>query len=250
MATTKKFDPKTILDHPDKDEIIAKLAIGTSPSDISEWLACKYESIDEKKFCLSEKVLKTFYEQYYDFYTIVREDAQKVSSASPNQQVETALAGNITYQKALERYTNKEVNVREIIAKLVASIETRAEQLFDLIQEDSRNTKMDKGFVDMMNLLLSTCEKFEPIINGTTGSQVNIQNNFSIQVVDKHIAMVSNLITRILSEIDLDASMRFMDMYNEEMSKLKSDDSAPLPIEVRLNEAKSLEFTTNHKLSQ
>jgi hypothetical protein len=244
---TKKFDPKIILEHPDFNELVAKMAIGISCADISEWLSCKYESVGERKFCLSENTLKVFYDQYYDFYTIIRADSQKVLNSTPTDQIETALANNPTYQTALNKYVDSEVDIRLTAKKVVAIVETRAAQVFDMIQEDPRNTKMDKGLIEWMNLLFNACERFESIQNGTSGSQVNIQNNINIQVVDKHISVVCNLITEILAKIDLDASLLFMDRFNEEMAKLSVNQETPLPIDVRLNEAKAIEATMVEK---
>lgn len=63
---------KIILDHPDKDEIIAKLVSGVSVADIHEWLDSKYESVGEKKFALSVKVIGSFQKDYLDFYNVIQ----------------------------------------------------------------------------------------------------------------------------------------------------------------------------------
>ena len=65
---------KKILDHPDKDEIIAKLVLDYPAKDIHDWLAGKYTNVSEAKFVIAEKSIKTFKENYLDVYNMIQDD--------------------------------------------------------------------------------------------------------------------------------------------------------------------------------
>src|SRR5271167_1990115 len=97
---------RKILDHPDKDEIIAKLVLDISPKDIYEWLASKYTNVSETKFVIGEKSIKTFKDNYLDVYSLIQEDIIKTKQAvatSTEEQLELAVQNNITYKgKMLE----------------------------------------------------------------------------------------------------------------------------------------------------
>jgi len=244
----KKIDIiKTFLEHPDKEELIAKLASGISPADIHEGLAARYETVDERKFILSEKTISLFYKDYFDFYALIRNDAQQLAKPSPEQEMSATLASNPTYQTALQAYTNSEVDVRLIAKRMVAAIETRAAQVFDQIAEDPRNTKMDRTMIEWFNTLTSLCEKFDNIQIGPV-ENVNIQNNINIQIVDQHINVIYNIIKEILTKLDYDTSMIFIDMFNDAMQELKKKEPQVLPVDTRLNEVKLLDTSITAKL--
>ena len=240
-----------ILNHPDRDEVIAKLSIGITPKDVHEWLAAKYPS--EKQFTISEKSLKSFQDNYLDFYNAVRGDINSVqSSLVPTQSDELALAvqNNITYKELIEKAAHTELDFRQLIVRLGMALEVRMEQIFNEIQADPRNinTKIDRLFLDMaerMEGVLDKCHKFnEPQVNTV------VQHNMTIQVVDQHIAVFHDVIRKVLSQMDLESSLLFMEIFNEEFAKLKmptpQDRVTP---EMKIAEAKILNEEINKKLN-
>src|ERR1035437_2141014 len=95
---------KKILDHPDREEIISKLVMGISAKDINEWLKDKYTSINEPKFIISEKIIKSFQSTYLDFYNNIHQDLSKTKTAiatSNEDQLELAVKGNSAYRSAM-----------------------------------------------------------------------------------------------------------------------------------------------------
>lgn len=245
---------KKIIDHPDKDEIISKLVIGQSTKDIHDWLAAKYTNVSEIKFVISEKSLKSFKENYLDIYTMVQEDLIKTKSAIANnteQNLELSVKNNTAYKNVMIETANKQLDVKATIAHLAASIETRFSQVFDEIQEDPRNinTKVDRLLIDYAEVfgnLLDKCYKF----NEAPHDQI-IQHNVTLQVVDQHIAVFYDVIKKILSQVDLETSMYFMEEFNKEMSKLKVPEKEAAPnIDMQLAEAKLLSETINKKLNE
>lgn len=239
------------LNHPDREEIIAKLSIGISPQDVHEWLAAKYPS--EKQLVISEKSLKSFQDNYLDFYNAVRGDINNVqNSLAPAQSDELALAvqNNPSYQELIKKAANTELDFRQLIVRVGMALETRLSQIFDAIQEDPRNinTRIDRVFLDYcerMESVLDKCHKFnEPQANTI------VQHNMTIQVVDQHIAVFHDVIRKVLSQMDLESSLLFMEIFNEEFSKLKmptpQDRITP---EMKIAEAKILNEEIDKKLN-
>lgn len=235
-----------ILEHPDKDEIITKLLSGVSVADIHEWLEAKYVNVGEKKFALSDKIISTFQKEYLDIYSIIKEDIAKTKTKlSSDEDLKIEIQGTPQYRKILEKYASDELDIKVTVKKMVATIETRIEQIFDQIQEDPRNIKMDRTLIEWFNSLTALVEKYDTILNGSP-DQINIQNNINIQILDNHINLVHNLITEILSKLDYDTSLLFIEMFNEGLQKLNIETAKLLPQEVRMTEAKVLsEVITN-----
>ena len=71
-----------IYQHPDLDEIIAKLLNSISPSDIAEGLNLRYQEVESKKFQLSERMIREFQKDYLDFYLTMKNDLAVVQAPS------------------------------------------------------------------------------------------------------------------------------------------------------------------------
>lgn len=239
-----------IYNHCDKDEIMVKLISNVSSEDISEWLCSKYAD-NEKQFRFSKKEIDQFRDNYLDFYSIIKDDVGKVkSNLTTSEELRQEIQGSAQYHKALEKYVDGEVDIKVIVKKMVANIENRASQVFDQIQDDPMNTKIDRVLIEWFNTLISLLEKYDPILNGSP-DQINIQNNINIQVVDDHINVVYNIIKEILSKLDYDTSILFIEMFNEEMSKIKSTQDKPvLPQEIRISDANKLSASIAAKLDK
>jgi hypothetical protein len=246
---------KKILEHPDKDELIAKLVLDISPKDIHEWLASKYTNVSESKFVIAEKSVKTFKENYLDVYSLIQEDIMKTKqavAASTEDQLELAVKNNSTYRSKMLELAGKEIDVRKMIAHLCVAIETRVAQVFDEIQEDPRNinTKIDRLMIDYAEVLGGILEKYYKFTEGPTEAQF-IQNNVTLQFMDQHILVFQEAIREVLSELDLESSMLFMEKLHEKLIKLKAPEKEAMPnTEVRLAEAKILNETINKKLNE
>src|SRR5437588_708050 len=137
-----KTSIKKILEHPDKDEVISKLIIGISTKDIHDWLKAKYTNVSEAKFVLSEKLIKSFQDNYLDIYTMLKEDVAKTKQALVNnteEGLELAVKENSAYRSAMVKMANNELDVKTMITTLCINVETRLAQIFDTIQQDPNN---------------------------------------------------------------------------------------------------------------
>lgn len=246
---------KKILEHPDKDEIIAKLVLDISPKDINEWLVGKYTNVGEAKFIINEKSIKTFKDNYLDVYSLIQEDIAKTKQAvstGVEDQIELSIRNNITYKSKMLELAGKEIDIRKMAAHTCAAIETRLSQIFDAIQEDPRNinTRVDNVLIKYAEVFGNLLEKYYKFTEAPTEAQF-IQNNVTLQFVDQHILVLHEAIREVLSELDLESSMLFMERLNEKMTKLELPKKDAMPnTDVRLAEVKLLNETINKKLNE
>lgn len=244
---------KKILDHPDKDEIIGKLVLDYPPKDIHDWLASKYTNVSEAKFVIAEKSIKTFKENYLDVYNMIREDIQKTKQAiatSTESELELSIKSNSNYKNKMLELAGKEIDVRQMVAHLCIAVETRLGQVFDEIQENPRdiNSRVDRVLIEYGELLGGLLEKYYKFTEGP--ADLVIQHNVTLQAVDQHISVFHEAIREVLSQMDLESSMLFMELFQEKMAKLKALAPETIPnTDVKLAEAKLLNETINKKLS-
>jgi hypothetical protein len=100
-------------------------------------------------------------------------------------------------------------------------------------------------YVDKFSSLL---EKANKIINQAPDQIV--QHNISVQHIDQHTTVFYEAIKRCLAKMDLAQSMAFMEIFNEEMSKLKDPSNLPIrPVEERLAEVKVLNEAINQRIN-
>jgi hypothetical protein len=245
---------KKILEHPDKDEIISKLVIGISPTDIHDWLKAKYTNVGDSKFIISEKICKSFQNTYLNFYQDIQQDIAKTKLAVADgtvDQLDLAVKSNPTYEDAMLKLASGELNVEMMMGKMALAIETRISQIYDIIQEDPRNvnTKTERlwsEYIEKASNLLDKYYKWHEAQSSTV-----IQHNVTLQVVDQHISVFHDVIKEVLSQMDLETSLYFLEVFNDKMAKLKMPDPNAAPTtEMKLAEATLLNETINKKINE
>lgn len=228
-----------ILDHPDKEDIVTQLVMGTDAKFIGRNLKEKYGVVDPR-LALSPKVLSNFKDEYLNYYLQIQRDASQIQGAavpSVDSAAKSLVAENPSYREKLEEYLNQEIDIKKTVKKLIITIEYRADQLFNKIQENPSGTKTDYALINYMNTLVSVLEKYDVIINGSQ-EKITQQNNINIQVLDQHVLGIQNIIRKILTRLDQENSLMFIDLWNEELEKMKPEE--PLSIEERVSEVKQL----------
>jgi len=244
---------KVILEHPDRDELISKLIIGISTKDIHEFLASKYTNVGESKFIISEKLLKSFKDNYLDIYKMIQDDLSKTKSAltlNTSDDLQLAVRNNPTYKDTLLKIANNELDIKTMLVNMIMAIETRAAQVFDNIQEDPRNinSRNDRVLIEWLDLLGSNLERFNKVVLGVPDQVV--QHNVTVQHIDQYTAVFCDAIKRTLSQLDIETSLYFMEVFNEEISKVKMPVEAKItPTEERLADVKILHEDINKKLN-
>lgn len=241
-----------ILNHPDKDEIISKLICGISAKDICEWLSVKYTNASEHKFVLSDKLIKSFKDNYLEIYNVIYDDLSKTKLAVSNNtenSLELSVKNNPKYKDILVKTANEELDIRQTIKSLCVAIETRFGQVFDEIQArpDEINSTVDKLLISYTETLGNILEKYYKFTETPTVGVVN--NNVTFQVMDQHISTFHDVIKDVLSQMDLESALYFVENFNNRISKLQQPNKDfPTP-EVRLAEAKLLSETISNKIN-
>lgn len=249
-----KTSIKKILEHPDKDEIISKLVIGMSPKDIHDWLKAKYTNVSEAKFVLSEKLVKSFNDNYLDIYTMLKDDIAKTKQAvstNTEEHLELAVKENSAYRSAMMKMATNELDAKTMITNLCINVETRLAQIFDIIQQDPNNInpRVDRLLTEYVDKFGSIIEKYYKYVEQAP-DQV-IQHNITLQAVDQHISVFHEVIREVLSQMDLESAMYFMEVFNDKMSKLKPpNETTVITSEAKLAEVKVLNDEINKKINE
>jgi len=234
---------KSISCHPDKDEIIAKLVLNISPSDINKWLKYKYKETKSTQLIIGIASLKKFKDEYLDMYNIVKQDImQEYSNYRSNieQDPKKLVQSNSAYRDKLQEYINTEVDIKVLIKNLIVASEFRIEQIYNIIQSNPNNTKPDYVILQWIQTITNLLEKQDTIINGSPDKIIQ-QNTINIQILDQHIGVFSKVIREVISRLDYDTSLLFVDILNEELKKLKEPTETTLSVDARLIEARRLE---------
>lgn len=245
---------KKILEHPDKDEVITKLVLDFPAKDIHEWLKAKYTNVNEVKLVIPEKNIKIFRDNYLDIYNMIRDDMAKSKIAvatSTETALELSVQNNPTYKSKMLELADKEIDVRKTVARMCAALETRFGQLLDRIQEDPSdiNTKVERVTIEYGELLGGLLEKYYKFTE-SPADQI-IQHNVTVQMVDQHISVFHDVVREVLSQMDLESSMLFMELFSEKMANLKATLPEPsFNTDMKVAEAKLLNETINQKLNK
>lgn len=241
MSEKKSAPVKKILEHPDKEEIISKLLIGMSPKDINEWLAAKYTNVSEAKFVIAEKTLKTFQDNYLDVYSMIKADVASTQLAIANgteDQLKLSLPDNATYKNIMLAQASNELDIKKMLATAIMALETRVGQLFDQIQQDPTiiSTKEERLLTEYFDRFGAMIEKYQKYVIGSP-DQV-IQHQVTVQHIDQHVSLLQDAIRETLAEMDLESSLRFMDIFNEKIARLKPPTEKEIKTEQKLAEVK------------
>ena len=242
-----------MLEHPDRDEIISKLLLNVSEKDISEWLAAKYSNATEKKFALTQACLKEFKRDHLDIYATIRNDLNNAKLALKNgteDQVSLALQDNPTYKSELmNKLSSDDLDVKKMLANMIMAVEIRVGNYFDEMQADPRNldTRKDRVMIELMNALGSNLERYHKIVNGAP-DQI-IQHNVTVQHIDQHVQLIQESIRETLRDMDVETSLRFMEIFNEKFSKLKAPTEKEKHVGMTVAEAQIINEKITEKLN-
>lgn len=219
-------DFSKIVSHPEKTEIITKLVNGESTKTVAQYLKDKYSKPDEAHLRIPATSLQEFLESYGDQYSYAKKIIQKDADSKLDKQIAESLMDNRAWKERLVQTIDKQVNYLDKIDHLITILETRAEQLFDLIQSDPENTKTDYIFTKYLEQLMLTLEKADKIRNDKP--DVRIEHTYTVQMVEQQSAAFQEAIRRVLDRLGPDYSSMFMDMLGEELNKINPKTFEPI----------------------
>jgi hypothetical protein len=240
-----------IINHPDKEEIVAKLVLDITPQEVNAWLREKYEIVGDAKLVIGVATLKKFKDEYLDLYKTIQNDAMAMYSHSveeaPNTDPLALVNSSKEYKRLLHDYLEKEVDLKTLMKEMIVAVRARIEQLFVLMQQNPHQTKPDYVMIQWVQTLTNLLEKQENIINGSPDKIIQ-QNNINIQILDQHVNVFQKVIREVISRLDYETSLLFVDILNEELTKLKPTVESVIPIDLRLSEVRKLEQNISNQL--
>lgn len=246
-----KSATKMVLEHPECDHIIAKLLIGVSPKDIYDTLKIQYSNIGEKQFIISEKTLLKFKKEGLDLYKYIKEDLEKIkNSPSIDQELQLAIKGNSAYKETLTKLAGEELDLKTSIVNMITALDTRIEQIFNEIQADPTtiNTRTERLLTEFISQWKGVIELYNKVV--LQAPDQIIQHNVTVQHIDQHIGAILDAIRKTLSQFDVEASLRFMEIFSEEMEKLKPPIEQQItPVEERFAEVRVINEQIDKQLN-
>jgi hypothetical protein len=231
-------DFSKIVDHPEKTTIITKLVSAESPKLIAKYLKDKYSKPDEAHLRVPATLLQEFLDTYADHYGYVKKIVSGNADSKLDKKIAESLLDNKAWKERILDSAEKEFNYVDKIHNVLTILETRAEQIFDLIQSDPENTRTDYVFTKYMEMLMLVIEKADKLKNDRP--DVRIEHSYTIQMVEQHSVAFQEAIKRVLARLGPEYTTVFMDILNEEMSKMKPEDMVPKPLSIE-NETKALD---------
>lgn len=233
-------DFSKIIDHPESKEIISKLISGDSPKTVSKYLKDKYLQPDESHLRLAANLLQEFLDHYGNQHEYVKKVIQRNNDTKLDKKIAESLLDNTPWKERIIKGIDQEINYINKLDGILTILETRAEQIFDMIQSDPENTKTDYIFTKYLELLMLAIEKADKIRNDKP--DIKIEHTYTVQMVEKQSMAFQEAIRRVLDRLGSDYSSLFMDLLNEEMDKLnpKNFDNVITPKQIEV-ERKSIE---------
>lgn len=230
----------SIITHPEKDIIIEKLVTGTTPKDVNQYLKLKYPKPEQKHLIVSVAILKEFSEKHINMYAQIEKDLKSQSEGKLNVKISDSLLNNKTYQERIAELAGKEVDVVRSLERIVLTLETRLEQIFDKTQQNPEDTKDDFTLIKLHDSLVSVLEKYDKIKNNKP-DQI-IQHNVTVQMVESHTMIFQEAVREALMQFDADTASRFMDVFIEKLNNKKlPGEEKRVDVNKRLSEVKQLE---------
>jgi len=188
-----------ILDHPEKTNIISKLVSGDDPKVVSNYLKDKYPKPDEVHLRIPATVLKEFIDTYADHHGYVKKIIQRDADSKIDKKIADSLMDTRAWRDRVIDGVKKEINYLDKLDNVLTILETRSEQIFDMIQNDPENTRTDYVFTKYMELLMLAIEKGDKIKNDRP--DVRIEHTYTVQMVEQQSVAFQNAIRRLLERL-------------------------------------------------
>lgn len=216
-----------IIDHPDKTAIITRLVSGEDPKVVSNYLRDKYSKPDESHLRIPSTTLKEFLDTYADHNGYVKKLIQRDADTKIDKKIADSLMDTRAWRDRVIDGVKKEINYLDKLDNVLTILETRSEQIFDMIQNDPENTRTDYVFTKYMELLMLAIEKGDKIRNDRP--DVRVEHTYTVQMVESQSVAFQNAIRRLLERLTPEYGSMFMDLLNEEFAKINPKELGLIP---------------------
>ena len=214
-----------ILDHPEKTQIISKLVSGENPKVVSAYLKDKYPKPDEVHLRIPATTLQEFLDTYADHHGYVKKIIQRDADSKIDKKIAESLMDTRAWRERIVDGVKKEISYIDKLDSVLTILETRSEQIFDMIQNDPENTRTDYVFTKYMELLMLAIEKGDKIRNDRP--DIRVEHTYTVQMVEQQSVAFQNAIRRMLERLGPEYGSLFMDLLKDELSKMSVKDLPP-----------------------
>jgi hypothetical protein len=221
--------PQTkILQHPDKEEIIAQLVNGTPVRDVAEFLRLKYTGADNAHLRVSFSTIQNFKKSYLDIdgqvARDVREAAQDAISRQRLEDGQEVVAETSAYRKKINEIVDGKLDVQRELLKIFTLLDSRIEHFYNLLSNyefpNAREERVFQGYIDQLIKLVESYKKY------VEGYSESVEHNININVMNDQINVVREAVRKSLEDTSPDLAIKFMDNLNKNMKTLEYGGSA------------------------
>ncbi len=222
-----------VLNHPDREEIIRRLTEGESVRKIVAWLAEKYPNA--KHLRLTNPTVQSFRKENLRLEGKVLQDIQEkrvvVQRAVREQQMQATLESTNAYQDKINEIADSHLDVAKRILQLDAIIGNRMEYWFNAISKgDATPQQADKEMRQYMDRQILLLQQYKKFVEGIADHTV--EHTINIKIFNDQIVIFRDIIRDILSDLEPEKAIRFMDMVNRRLSIAAYDPVRPEAVDV------------------
>jgi len=220
-----------ILNHPDCQEIIAKLTSGDSSRDVADWLKNKYP--DNKDHQVSYNSLNEFRKSHLNVHGAVLNDIRSKLADSVEQDAKEQLVKEVkknkTYREKCEEVIDKEIDWRYRLMQFLNVVESLFEDHFNETQKNPENYKRQYVMQGWMTTIIQMVQEIRKMEGAP--DQI-VQHNVTIQTIEEQTALIQEALRQTFAEVDLETSLLLMDKYTQNLAKLKAQRESQISPEV------------------
>lgn len=221
-------DFSKIVEHPEFKDIVSKLVQGDSPQLVSKYLKDKYNKPDEAHLRIPATILQEFLENYAEHHGYIKKIIQKNNDTKLDKRIAESLLDTTPWKERIIKGIDQEIKYIDKLDGVLTILETRAEQIFDMIQSNPEDTRTDYVFTKYLELLMLAIEKADKIRNDKP--DVRIEHTYTVQMVEQQSLAIQEAIRRVLDRLGPDYASMFMDLLNEELSKINPKTIEGVPV--------------------
>ena len=219
-------DFNKLLQHPECEKIINKLGSGDTPKEVCAYLKHKYSKPDENHLRLSASLLDEFLKSYGSTADFMEKIVRDERAGALDKEIAKSLLNNKSWKERLANVTDEKIDLERKLYEQLYMLEQRQEQIFDKIQENPGNAKLDYVMTKYFELNMVLVEKIEKIVNKAPDQR--IEHTYTVQMVEQQAVALQEAIKAVIGRLEPEMASLFMDMLTEEMARLKSPNDIPV----------------------
>lgn len=216
-----------IINHPDQEQIISKLASGESVRSVANWLKSKYP--DNKKYHIAFQTLDEFRKNFLNIKGGVLEDLKQKYKEQQGweeyEDTEAIVKKNKTYNHLKKEALKKHIDVEDRMFEMLNVMDSRIEHLYSMVLKNPNNYKPDYVLLQYFGKILDFIKEIRRA-NGQP-DQI-IQHNVTVQAIDQQAAIMQQAIQEAISELDLETGSIVMEKIVSKIEKLKYKETATI----------------------